>query len=253
MPGAAATIAGDYVARQPADGYTVWAVSATDIPINYVLGRSPHPPGTYVPIAKIQKDIGMLQVLTKGRFKNIDEVVEFARRNPLRVAGTGVLSHDEVMVAAWARSAGIEVIYVPYDRAGDMHAALLGGHVHVIFEEMGPVAGLVAAGTVTPVLAFSSQKIRGFPDLPLAPERGWNITLPNWRGLMVKAGTPPEIVEKLRDAFEKAYQDPEYRAFERDRFLDLVPGFYRGEDFQRSINQTIELYRNVLRQLGHVR
>jgi tripartite-type tricarboxylate transporter receptor subunit TctC len=252
MPGGSATIAADYVVRQPADGYTVWAMTATDLPINLVVGRSPHPLASYIPIAMIQKDIGMLQVLSK-RFNNIDEVVEYAKRNPLRVGGSGAIAHDEVMVAAWASSAGIEVIYVPYERAGDMHAALLGGHVHVLYEELGPVAGLIAAGTVKPVLAFSSQKIRGFPDIPLAPEKGWNITLPQWRGLMVKAGTPPEIVEKLRNTFEQAILDPEYKTFERERFLDLVPGYHRGDDFLRSINMSIELYRNVLRQLGHVK
>jgi len=87
-------------------------MTATDLPINLVTGRSPHPLASYIPIAKIQKDLGILQVLS-NRFNNIDEVIEYARRNPLRVGGSGAIAHDEVMVSAWASSAGIEVIYGP--------------------------------------------------------------------------------------------------------------------------------------------
>lgn len=250
MPGASATIGADYVARQPADGYTVWAMTSSDLPSNVANGINPHPIASYTAIARIHNDVGMLQVLPK-RFANINEVVEFARKKPLRVGGSDVRGQNEVMVAAWANLAGINVTYVTYERAGDMHAALLGGHLDVIFEELGPVAGLVAAGTVRPVLVFTDKRIKGFPDAPLAVEKGWNLTRTQWRGLMVRSGTPPEIVEILRNAFEQAIQDPKYIAFEQERFL--VPAYLRGDAFMRLINDDVDFYRTILRKLGHIK
>ncbi|MEW6661024.1 MAG: tripartite tricarboxylate transporter substrate binding protein [Bacillota bacterium] len=253
MPGASATVAADYVAQQPADGYTVWAMTSTCLPVNVALGRAPHPADTYIPVARLQDDVGMLHVNANSPLKTIEDVIEYAKKNNLKVGGTGAVSHDEVVVALWADAAGIPVTYVPYERAGDMHAALMGGHIDAMYEEMGPVAGLVKAGNIKPVLAFSKSKIRGFDDLPIAPDKGWNITLGLWRGIMVKKGTPDHVVKALQAAIEKAKDDPEYKAMEAERYLDLVPGYLKGDDFKKNIEDSINTYISALKKLGHIK
>jgi putative tricarboxylic transport membrane protein len=141
MPGSSGAVAGDYVTQQPADGYTLWFMGS-NYAVNVALGRTPHPLSDYIPIARIQHDTAMLQVTKNSKFKTIDDIVAYAKANPgkLKVGGTGAASFDEVVIALWEEAAGIKVNYVPYEQGGQMQAALLGGHIDVMFEELGPVA-----------------------------------------------------------------------------------------------------------------
>ncbi|MBO8138310.1 MAG: tripartite tricarboxylate transporter substrate binding protein [Desulfotomaculum sp.] len=253
MSGASGSIAGDYVTQQPADGYTVWAMGS-NYAVNVALGRTPHDLSAYTPIARIQQDTSMLHVNTNSQFKTLDDVIEYAKANPgkLKVGGTGAASFDEVVIALWEDAAGIDVNYVPYEKGGAMHSALAGGHLDVMFEEMGSVSSLVEEGTIKPILAFTDSKVEGYPDLPISVERGWDITLGNWRGIMVKKGTPDAIVQKLQDAFAQAYEDPGYKEFEKQRFLHLRPGYLNAEDFAKHIQENIDIYKKALIKLGYI-
>jgi putative tricarboxylic transport membrane protein len=254
MPGSSGAIAGDYVTQQPPDGYTLWFMGS-NYAVNVALGRTPHRLDQYIPIARIQHDTAMLQVTKTSKFKTIEDIVAFAKQNPgkLKVGGTGAASFDEVVIALWEEAAGIKVNYVPYENGGQMQAALLGGHLDVMFEELGPVAGRVADGSLVPVLAFSDKKIAKFPDLAVAPDKGWNITLGNWRGVMVKKGTDPAIVKKLEEAFTKAKGSPSYLKVEKDTYLDLRPGYLNGKDYAAAIQKDIDVYKAALTKLGYVK
>ncbi len=254
MPGSSGAIAGDYVTQQPADGYTLWFMGS-NYAVNVALGRTPHPLSDYIPIARVQHDTAMLQVAKGSQFKTIDDVVAYAKANPgkLKVGGTGAASFDEVVIALWEDAAGIKVNYVPYEKGGQMHAALLGGHVDIMFEELGPVAGRVADGSIVPILAFTDKKINQFPNLTIATDKGWNITLGNWRGVMVRKGTDQAIVKKLEEVFTKAKDSPSYKKVEKDTYLDLRPGYLNGKDYADAIQKDIDIYKKALTKLGYVK
>lgn len=254
MPGSSGAIAGDYVTQQPADGYTLWFMGS-NYAVNVALGRTPHPLSDYIPVARIQHDTAMLQVTKTSKFKTVDDIVAYAKANPgkLKVGGTGAASFDEVVIALWEDAAGIKVNYVPYENGGQMQAALLGGHLDVMFEELGPVAGRVADGSLVPVLAFSEKKLEKFPNLPVAPDKGWNITLGNWRGVMVNKGTDPAVVKKLEETFTKAKDTPSYKKVEKDTYLDLRPGYLSGKDYGAAIQKDIDVYKKALTKLGYIK
>ncbi|MEW6697889.1 MAG: Bug family tripartite tricarboxylate transporter substrate binding protein [Bacillota bacterium] len=254
MAGASGSIAGDYITQQPADGYTIWAMGS-NYAVNVALGRTPHKLDAYIPIARIQHDTAMLQVTKDSKFKTIDDLVTYAKANPgkVKVGGTGAASFDEVVVALWEEAAGIDVNYVPYEKGGAMQSALMGGHVDVMFEELGPTMGLVQEGSLKPILAFTDAKIASMPDLPVSVDKGWNVTLGNWRGVLVKKGTPDDAVKKLQETFAKAYEDPSYKEIEKQNALDLRPGYQTGEDFGKHISSEIEIYREALVKLGYVK
>lgn len=253
MQGASGAIAGDYVTQQPADGYTLWAMGS-NYAVNLALGRTPHILDEYIPIARIQQDTAMIQVQGNSRFKTIDDLIAYAKENPnkLKLAGAGAASFDQVVVSLWENAAGIKVNYIPYENSGSMHSALLGGHVDAMFEEMGPVAGLVENGQLRPLLVFSETKIPSMPQVATAVEKGWNITLGNWRGIVVAKGTPQPIVDKLRAAFAKAKDDPGYKKFEADRYLNLRPGFMDSEQFRQSIEENASAYKKALKMAGQI-
>ena len=119
-----------------------------------------------------------------------------------------------------------------FDDAGEMHAALLGGHIDTMFEEPGVVTGMVDEGLLKPVIILTEKRIAKFPDVLSAGEIG--VVPPMmWRGIAVKRGTPPEIVKYLEKVFTKSLESDLYRSFEQGRLLYLYPGFLGSEDLMK--------------------
>ncbi|MFZ5943133.1 MAG: Bug family tripartite tricarboxylate transporter substrate binding protein [Bacillota bacterium] len=254
IPGSSENVAGEFVLEQPADGYTLWAMTTSYI-VSSILGNTEDRLKDYIPIARIQHDTSTIQVSGKGAFKNIDEVVNYAKANPgkLKMGGSGIGSFDEVMVALFEEAAGIDLRYIAFEDASLMHGALLDGKVDVIIEEFGPTIQFIEKDVIIPVIAFTDKRIEDFPNLPISVEKGWDVTLGVWRGLMVKAGTPPNVIDTLVDAFAEAYDDPGYKESERLRYLHLRPGLLKSDDFQKTLQQEIDLYAKVLKKLGYIK
>lgn len=251
QPGAAGTVASAAVQAAPADGYTIWAMT-TNYPINVAQGINPYGPEAWEPIARIQHDLGAIQVSGESPHQTIEEFLDFARENPgrLTVGGTGSAGFDEASVAFFATNAGVELSYVPYESAGEMHADLLGGHIDAIFEEIGPTASLLEEGMVRALVVFAEERLEDFPDVPTAPELGIDQTFGLWRGILVKAGTPPEIVAYLTDLFRRAMDQPSYQQVEREGYLHLRPGFLGGEEFIAFIEEESERFEEIFEMIG---
>jgi len=258
IPGASETLAGQYLIEKPADGYTIWALTTT-YTINALVGINQHNLDEYIPLARIQHDTHAIQVSKKSPFENIDELVEYARENPgkLKMGGSGSSysqpGFDEVAVALFEEAAGIDFTYIPFEDAGDMHDALINGEIDVIIEEFGPTIDYMKEDIIVPLLALSDKKIEQFPELPISVEKGWDVTLGIWRGLMIKAGTPADKVKILEDAFREAYDDPGYKETERLRFWDLRSQFLGSEEFKKALQEEMQVYEKILKKLGYIK
>ncbi|MGQ9696042.1 MAG: Bug family tripartite tricarboxylate transporter substrate binding protein [Thermodesulfobacteriota bacterium] len=254
MPGASGAKAAEYVQQQPADGYTLWAMGS-NFPINIALKKTKYQVDDFEPVIRNQWDVATIQTSEeKGRFKTIQELIAYAKKNPRQVSigGTGAASFDEVVCGLFSEAAGIELKYIPYEKAGSMHAAVLGGHLDVMFEEPGPTIDLLEAGKLKPLVVFMEKRLDKFPNAPTAKELGYDVTMGIWRGILAKAGTPPEIIQYLHDVFKAASEHSIYRAVEKESYLHLRPGYMGGKDFKELIRKEVEIYRKVLKKLGHI-
>jgi putative tricarboxylic transport membrane protein len=254
MAGASGSVAGDYVTKQPADGYTIWA-EGSNYPVNVAMGTTPHELKDYIPIARIQQDTGSIQVAKDSKFKTIEDFIAFAKANPgqLTIGGTGAGGFDTVVVAKFQEAAGIQLKYVPFESAGEMHSALLGGHIDSEIEEFGPVVKLLQDGSIKALVALTDAKIAQYPDVPTSVEKGINVTDGMWRGLFVKAGTPQEVVDYLRNLFAKAKDADSYKAVEKSNLLDLRKGYMDGPDFAKQVQSDIDTYKEYLKKLGYIK
>lgn len=258
MPGAGETLAGEYLLQQPADGHNIWALTTT-YTINSLMGINQRSLEDYIPLARIQHDTHAIQVSKDSPFKTIDELVQFALENPgeLKIGGSGYLDFqpgfDEVAIALFEEEVGIEFSYFPFEKAEDMHKALLEGEIDLIIEEFGPTIQYINEDTIVPLVAFSDKKIEQFPKLPITVEKGWDVTIGIWRGLMIKADTPTEIVGTLEDAFREAYEDPGYKETERLRFWNLRSEFLGTEEFKKALQEETQVYEKILRKLGYIK
>ncbi|MDK2824210.1 MAG: hypothetical protein PWQ67_2408 [Clostridia bacterium] len=259
LPGASGTAAGNYLLQQPADGYTIWAMTTT-FTINSLLGRLQHDYDEFIPLARIQHDTHAIQVSKDSPFQTIDQMVEFAKEYPgqLTISGSGSPQSgspgfDEIVVTLFEEAAGIDLNYVPFEDAGQMHNALLKGQIDLIIEEFGPTIKYIKEEKIRPLVAFSDKKIKDFPKLPIAVEKGWDVTLGVWRGLMIKAGTPVERVKILEEAFQEAFEDPGYKETERLRYWNLRSQYLGSEEFSKALKEEMVLYEKILKKLGYIK
>jgi tripartite-type tricarboxylate transporter receptor subunit TctC len=145
--------------------------------------------------------------------------------------------------------AGIEVSVVPYPSGSEAIAALMGGHVHVLFEEIGPKRAFVDSGDFTPIMAFLDRRVYEYDfvaDVPSTYELGWEVQLGRWRGMMVRNGTDPEIIQILFDALSEAMNSPLYLEHEAEGMLDIRPGLLGPEEFGEFLRAELEAYRPVI-------
>jgi putative tricarboxylic transport membrane protein len=251
MPGAGGAIAEAYVARQPADGYTVLLYGAYAL-TNIIMGKNPHKMEEYIPICRFQWDVGGLWVRADDtRFKTIQDFINYAKEREVTVGGTGLGQvPDHLNTVLLAKYTGTKLKYIPYESAAEMRTDLLGGKIDAMMEEPGIIVPLIKEGKVRALVFFIDRRLSDFPDVPAATELGLNITYGLWRGLAVKAETPPEIVKKLEWLCEQAYNSPYYKEQEKRQYLYYRPGLLVGDAFREFVKQEYSTYLQVYKELG---
>jgi putative tricarboxylic transport membrane protein len=236
-----------HVLDQPADGYSILAFGPEQI-FNAILGRIDYK--EFEGVIMCQMDQSMFFVnKEKGKFKTAQEVIQFAKSNPgkLKMAGTGAAGFDEVLVKQFNKKAGVEITYVPYESASEAKAALVGGHIDLLHEEPGVVISLIDAGAIIPIIVFTEERLKRFPNAPTGKELGMDITMGRWRGLAVKKGTPKEVIKILHDGFKKAMESDVYKTITHSQLLDLRPGYLNSEDFTKFWVTEDKIYSEILK------
>lgn len=252
LTGGAGVKASTYVLGQPADGYTIYNFAPEQL-INTIFGLENYK--DFAPLCQVQQDISMFYVREGGPYKNIQDVIRFAKANPgkLQFTGTTPRSPDEVIIMLFAKKAGIRIRYIPFDRAPETHAAVLGGHLDVLHEEPGVIMSLIEAKKLIPILVFTEKRLDKFPDVPTARELGYDITLGRWRGLAVKKGTPPEIINYLADVFKKAATAESYTSIAKAALLDIRPGWRGPVQFGKFWDEEYLEYKEIFEELGYLK
>ncbi|MDX9896155.1 tripartite tricarboxylate transporter substrate binding protein [Desulfofustis limnaeus] len=254
MTGGAGVKASKYVLGQPADGYTIYNFSPEQL-INTALGRENFSE-EFAPLVQVQQDISIFYINPENKnFQTVQELIEYAKANPgkLQFTGTTPTSPDEIIIMRFAKEAGIDIKYVPFDKAPQTHAAVLGGHLDVLHEEPGVILSLIEAGKLKPIIVFNDKRLDKFPDVPCSVELGINITTGRWRGLAVKKGTPQPIIDYLAGVLEQAAQDPMFVEYQATSLLDQRPGWKGPVEFGKYWDDEYQATKDVLTQLGYVK
>ena len=219
VPGATGQTGVTKLLTAPADGYTVavftqptFALQAATVPPKWTMEQ-------IEPLGIVMQQSSALLVAEGGRFRTWGDLEKAAKVERLRVAITGFGSDDDLTVTFLARK-GLQFLTVPFPKAGERYAAVLGGHSEVLYEQIGDVRSFVDGKQIRPVIFFSEKRDPGFPDVPTSFELGYKVAVPQFRSVIVKAGTDPSIVKKLADTLADAVRDPEYRDFLKDQWSD---------------------------------
>lgn len=251
MPGASSGKACNYVQSQPADGYTLYSIS-TELLTNPLLGITEYTFEDFIPIIRAHVDVSGL-IVKSDKFKDWNDFLEKAKSGTLTLGGCGAASSDEVALTMLAQDAGFTFKYISYESAGEMQAAVLGGHIDGMYDEMSVVMSLIQEGQLKPIIVFSTEHLEVFPQSVCLGDFGWRQTPLTWRGVAVKKGTPPDRVKLLEEAYLEALDSDVYKSFERDRFLNLIPGRLGSEEFYEVLKEEAAMYKQVYEALGYIK
>lgn len=197
----------------PADGYSM-AVYIAD---SHALLAGPSRRwqlGDIQAVAVMIKAPSFLFAAENGRFKTWDDFAREARARPgmLKIATLGFGSVDDMSLSALAAK-GVKVIQVPYAKPSERYVSVIGGHVDALYEQAGDVRQFITSRQIRPILVFGKERFPAFKDVPSSRELGFQVSLPQFRSFVMKAGTPAERVKLIADALAKVAASPEYKAF----------------------------------------
>ena len=240
------------VARAKPDGYTIL--------MNFGGGEhlvSPHLEKVPFDTLKDFEPVIILSYYPSGLFvkedspwKNLEEIIEYAKKNPwaLRYSHPGTATMNHLAALAFEKIAGISLSGIPTGGGGPALNMLLGGHVEAA--QIGvPVAWPQVHGGQIRCLAYSLPKRSGmYPGAPTYVEKGYDLRFAINQGIAVPKGTPKEVVQKLHDAFALAFKEKGFQEImEKVRFS---PNYMNSEDTAKYIREMYQYYGDVIKKLG---
>jgi tripartite-type tricarboxylate transporter receptor subunit TctC len=220
VPGGTGATGMSKLLAAPADGYSMAIYIADSHAL--LAGKSPRwQMSDITPVAVMMKVPSFIFVKQDSKFKNWADFVNVAKANPskLKVATLGFSSVDDFSLTVLDKN-GIKVTQVPFSKPSERYVSILGDHADALYEQAGDVAQFLNGNQMRPILLFGEKRLDRFKDIPASYELGYKIALPQFRSIVVKAGTPPDIVQKLSDALAKVYASDEYKKFMEVQFCD---------------------------------
>jgi tripartite-type tricarboxylate transporter receptor subunit TctC len=199
-PGANGTIAAEFVAKAPADGYTLFMTTNTTHSANPSLMKQLRydPVKDFTPISRMGNLPFMLVVNPALPVKTLREFVDYAKAHPGLTYASGN-STGIVSGATLSKMAGLKMLHVPYKSTPPAMTDVMGGQVQAMFVDFAAGIANVRAGKLRALAVTTAQRSALLPDLPplaSVPElKGFDVT--SWNGVFAPAGVPAPVVERL--------------------------------------------------------
>jgi tripartite-type tricarboxylate transporter receptor subunit TctC len=213
--GGSTTIATGFVAKAPADGYTLLANEMTQTIVPALFPKLPFDPiKDLVPITVFAEAPYVLVVNSNVPAKNLRELVELARAKPgkLNFASGGAGSGPHIAGELLKSVAGIDMTHIAYKGSGPAVADVLAGQVEVLITAAPTVTAQMASGRIRPLAVAHTKRLASLPNVPTAAEAGFpGFRIANWFGLAAPRATPPDVVNYLYTQVQKALQKNDVR------------------------------------------
>lgn len=213
--GGGGTIAWNYVANSPPDGYTVGIINPSFLLTQYTTK-------TGVSFRKVDPIImvvdipAALVVKTDAPWKTFKEYIAYAKANPgkVQMGNSGLGANYHVSSLGVEMVAGVKFTHVPFKGTGPTVTALLGGHVDSLVAEISTLLPFVEGKKFRMLVVGSAERNPAAPDVPTMAEAGYEqILIGPWYTWVVPKGVPPDRIQKLHDAFKAAMNAKEYKEY----------------------------------------
>jgi tripartite-type tricarboxylate transporter receptor subunit TctC len=214
--GGGGNIGTDIIAKAKPDGYLIGMGNFAPLAVNHALFKKLHfdPFNDLVPIMLIERGPLVLMVRSESPYKSVKDLVAAAKAKPgaLAYASGGIGGTHHLSGALFEHQAGIDLIHAPYKSGSAGATDLMGGQVHMMFEQMYAAMPSIKGGKLRPLAITSKTRSALLPEIPTMAEAGYpGVEVLNWQGIIGPKGLPADIVKLLNSVGNKALQDPELR------------------------------------------
>lgn len=249
--GAAGTIASEYVARSPNDGYTIMVQSATHLANAHLYKSLPYDVlKDFVGVTTLARQVGILVSHPSMPVKTVKEFIALARSRPgeINYGSGGNGSSYHLQMALFESMAGIKLVHVPYRGAGPAWNGFLAGETDTLFATISGFYPHYKSGRLRALGVSSEKRMAQFPEIPAIAEfvPGYEFTA--WVGCFVPAGTPKAIVDTLNQALGKVLSDPGVAAKLVSQTLD--PMHVTPDEFAAKLKADYDKYAHVVKISG---
>jgi tripartite-type tricarboxylate transporter receptor subunit TctC len=227
--GAGGVIAADYVAKSPADGYTLYVgFHATNAILPTLDPKLPYNAAKdFAPVLHIANLPNVLVVNSKIEAKSVKELVELARSKPgtLSYASQGIGSSGHVAGEQFRLLTKTDIVHVPYKGAAPALQDLIAGRVPMMFDIVPFALQHIQDGSVRGLAVAAPERVAVLPDIPTMAEAGYpGVQGGAWFALFAPAGTPTAVIDLLNKAGREAFNAPDVRQRLEPRGVVLVLG-----------------------------
>jgi tripartite-type tricarboxylate transporter receptor subunit TctC len=253
-PGAGTVIGTTAVAQSTPDGYTLLMATVTPMAINVAVHKSlPYDPAAdFVPLGMVASSPFFLVVNPELPVNTVKELVAYAKANPgkLSYGSAGVGTPHQLYMELFKSMTDTQMAHVPYKGSLPALDDVIGGHIQLMFCDVPPAAGMVAAGKVRVLGVSTKERIAAYPDVPTVAEAGVpGFDVAGWFMIVAPAKTPRAIVDKLHDELLNVMASPDVK--ERIAKLSLVPlPTPSVDDMQAFVKTEIVRWGKIVQQAG---
>jgi tripartite-type tricarboxylate transporter receptor subunit TctC len=240
-PGVAGIISADIVSRSAPDGYTwmmltsqLFVATAVYPNLKFNLDKD------FVSIILIGTVPFVLVVHPEVPAKSIKELIDLAKKTPLRYGSAGAGASEHLSGVMFTRLTGTEMLHVPYKGVAQAIADTMAKEVHLTYGVLPAVQPMIQSGRVRPLGVTTPKRAAMLPDVPAIGETVKGYQMFGWYSLVAPTGTPAAILEKVNAASVAAVKEPEFTQQLKMLGIDVVASSRAGLDtFRREERKRI--------------
>jgi tripartite-type tricarboxylate transporter receptor subunit TctC len=252
--GAGGNVGAEVVARSAPDGYTLLLANPSlSISPSIYRKLNYRPIEDFAYIGRYGSVPNVLVVTPSLPVKSAAELIAYAKKNPgkLNYGSPGYGTSPQLSSELFKAMSGTFIVHIPFRGAGPAIAALLGGEIEMMIDNIPPQVPLIKSGRVRALAVTSLRRVNVLPDVPTMDEiglKGYEVI--SFFGLVARAGTPRETVVRLNEALNRASRDPKLREALESRGATIVEG--TPEDFLNFVKAETAKFAPVVKRAGVV-
>lgn len=247
--GAAGTVGSAFVARAPADGYTLlWGGTSTLAVAPGLYKNLKYDAKSFAPIGMALRGPMMLAASPASGLNTLADVARTSKQRPVTVgtAGTGSIGH--LSTEYYSDAAKIKLTHVPYRGGNPAITDAIGGQVDLVFDTAAALYPFVKSGKLVAVAAGGSATYAPLPEVPTikAAIPGSGYEAYSWFGLVAPRDTPEPVLQKLRASMAKAARSAEIRKVIAEQGVE--PGVEGADAFGKVIAGDSAKWSKIIQQ-----
>lgn len=248
-PGGSGAVAMSYVMSQPADGYTVLSTTSS-MTFTMAKGKVPFKPDDFTILRALQSEPSSLAVRKDSELRGMKDFISYLQEHPngLKVGGYASAGFHQFVFYQILKATGVKAAWIPFDGGNKAALALFGGHIDVAVMTPSSALAQVKSGEIRLLGVSTEERSRYLPDVPTMKEQGYDIVASIWRGVMVKKGTPQEVVDKLLAGIKAVEETDEWKTFMEQR--QQLPMNKTADELAAMVSQEVEQRREFLQNSG---